>query len=64
MSFRRKFKYADDELKRCVKCGDMKINNDFYRSKTAKDGKSAYCIKCMGEYCKAWRLDRKNKQLL
>ena len=46
----------DKQEKKCTKCNDIKIFEEFYAAKT-KDGVKAWCKICCHTYFKKWRKD-------
>jgi len=42
-------------MKYCPKCVIIKGDDEFYGSKSAADGLSAYCIVCSKEYAEGWK---------
>lgn len=48
------------ELKRCTKCKEIKLLEDFHKDKTKSDGRNVHCKVCQCKYNKDWR--RKNKE--
>ena len=47
-------KFVEDS-KRCSKCGEEKLLNEFYRSKNCKDGLQYWCKGCVKEYQQEYR---------
>lgn len=41
-----------EKTKRCPKCKQTKLLDQFYNNKSKKDGKGSLCKNCCGEYCK------------
>ena len=39
-------------MKKCTKCGEIKSLSEFYRDRSAKDGRCFICKSCKKEYCK------------
>ena len=43
-------------MKRCSKCDEEKIENEFCRQKSGKDGRAYWCRDCASKYRRAYRL--------
>ena len=43
--------------KKCGRCGEVKLLEDFYRYKGHSSGRQSYCIECTAEANKEWRSD-------
>jgi hypothetical protein len=48
-------------MKRCSKCGQIKQETEFVKSKKSKDGLASYCKECHNRWARAWRSKNREK---
>ena len=45
------------QIKKCKRCEEFKLNDQFYKNRKAKDGLQSYCIDCNRKYLRAYMND-------
>lgn len=48
--------------KKCTKCGEIKLSEQFYRFKYGKDGRSAWCKPCMDAQRRSWSIVNRQRE--
>lgn len=49
-------------MKKCTKCGQEKIVDEFHACRRNKDGLSSHCKRCHADYAAAWRRNNPEKE--
>lgn len=49
------------EKKHCGRCKEIKVINEFYKSKQTKNGYSSWCKQCYKEYRTKWRNNNRER---
>lgn len=48
-------------MKKCTKCGEVKLLEDYHKLKAAKDGRRTYCKECAVQDARCWQLKNNEK---
>ena len=55
--------YDYDLVKKCSKCGNISLKNNFHKDKNREDGLQPYCESCKKEYRKKYYIEHRDLEL-